>query len=70
MNHDDIRYAITKAGYTLSAVALELDVSRSAVSACIRRRADRSTRVEKRISEITGISLELLFPERYPRRPA
>ncbi len=66
MEYIDIKYALAKKGYTLTMVAKELDLygPQSVQQALARKYI--SARVEERVSEITGIPLEALFPDCYP----
>ena len=66
MNYFEIKYLLAKKGYTLTGVAHELGLAGPQSVQQVLTRKYRSARVEKRISEITGIPLEKLFPDRYP----
>jgi lambda repressor-like predicted transcriptional regulator len=67
MNYFEIKYALTKKGYTLTGLAYELGLAGPQSVQQVLTRKYRSVRVEKRVSEITGLPLEELFPDRYPR---
>ncbi len=60
-----MKHALAKKGYTLTRVAEELGLygPQSVQQVLIRKYI--SARVEKRVSEIIGIPLEKLFPDRY-----
>lgn len=66
MNYFEIKYLLAKKGYTLTGVAHELGLAGPQSVQQVLTRKYRSARVEKRISEITGIPLEKLFPDHYP----
>lgn len=65
MDYCDIKHALCKKGYNLTRIAKELSLSgpQSIQQVCIGKY--QSLRVEKFISEITGIPLNVLFPDRY-----
>ena len=65
MDYCDIKHALCKRGYSITRVAKELGLSgpQSVQQVCTGKY--RSLRVEKFISEITGIQLNTLFPERH-----
>lgn len=65
MDYCDIKWALCKKGYTVTAVAKKLGLSgpQSVQQVCMRKYY--SARVEKCISEITGVPLSKLFPDRY-----
>ena len=65
MDYLDIKYALAKRGYTLTRIADELDLfgPQSVQQVLIRKYL--SARVENHVSAVTGISLEILFPDRY-----
>lgn len=65
MNYCDIKCALCKKGYTATRVAKELGLCgpQSVQQVCTRKYY--SARVEKFISDITGIPVEKLFPDRY-----
>lgn len=65
MDYCDIKHAPCKKGYTLTRVAKELGLAGPQAVQQVCRGRHRSTRTEKYISEITGIPLDKLFPERY-----
>ncbi|MHB8623865.1 MAG: helix-turn-helix domain-containing protein [Sulfuricaulis sp.] len=65
MEYCEIKCALCKKGYTVSRVAMELGLAGPQVVQQVCTRRYRSARTEKFISEITGISLENLFPDRY-----
>lgn len=64
----DIKHALCKKGYNMTRIAKELGLSgpQSVQQVCIRKYC--SARIEKFISEITGIPLSRLFPDRYSER--
>ena len=66
MDYLDLKYALAKKGYTLTRVAAELGLFGPQSVQQVLTRKYISARVEKRVSEITGIPLEKLFPDRYP----
>ena len=74
MDYLDKKYALAKKGYTLTRVAEELGLFGPQSVQQVLTRKYISARVEKRVSDITGIPLEVLFPDRYlttkPRRRA
>lgn len=61
MHPEEIKAAIRMAGSTPSAIAEELNVSRSMVSHVINGKF-KSERIAQRIAEVTGRSMELLWP--------
>lgn len=65
MDYCDIKCALCKKGYNLTRVARELGLAgpQAVQQVCIGRYT--SARTEKFISEITGIPLNKLFPDRY-----
>jgi len=65
MDYLDLKYALAKKGYTLTRVAAELGLFGPQSVQQVLTRKYISARVEKRVSEITGIPLEKLFPDRY-----
>ncbi|MDH3515132.1 MAG: helix-turn-helix domain-containing protein [Gammaproteobacteria bacterium] len=65
MDYLDLKYMLAKKGYTLTRVAEELGLFGPQSVQQVLTRKYISARVEKRVSEITGISLEKLFPDRY-----
>lgn len=70
MDYLDMKYALAKKGYTLTRVAEELGLFGPQSVQQVLRRKYISARVEKRVSDITGIPLEVLFPDRYlPTKP-
>ena len=73
MHPADIIACLTKISYQPSKIARELDVSSNAVSQVIHGKI-ASRRIATRISEVSGHSLEALWPGRYvenkkPGRP-
>ena len=70
MDYLDLKYALAKKGYTLTRVAEELGLFGPQSVQQVLTRKYISARVEKRVSEITGIPLEKMFPDRYqtPKR--
>ena len=70
MDYLDLKYALAKKGYTLTRVAEELGLFGPQSVQQVLTRKYISARVEKRVSDITGIPLEVLFPDRYlPTKP-
>lgn len=65
MDYLDLKYALAKKGYTLTRVAEELGLFGPQSVQQVLTRKYISARVEKRVSEITGVPLEKLFPDRY-----
>ena len=65
MDYLDLKYVLAKKGYSLTRLADELGLygPQSIQQVLIRKYV--SARVEKRVSEITGLPLEKLFPDRY-----
>ena len=74
MDYLDLKYALAKKGYTLTRVANELGLFGPQSVQQVLTRKYISARVERRVSEIIGVPLEKLFPDRYHptkrRRPA
>lgn len=68
MHPADIRAALKKAGFTLNGVGTELDVTGQTVGSVIRGEG-RSARIEKRITEITGLTLNQLWPQWHRAAP-
>lgn len=71
MDYLDLKFALARKGYTLTRVAEELGLFGPQSVQQVLTRKYISARVERRVSEITGIPLEKLFPDRYTgkRRP-
>mgnify|MGYP001607038406 FL=1 len=70
MDYLDMKYALAKKGYTLTRVAEELGLFGPQSVQQVLTRKYISARVEKRVSDITGIPLGVLFPGRYlPTKP-
>lgn len=67
MDYIDIKHALEKSGYTLTRVGKELDLVGAQSVIPVLKRKYISARVERRVSEITGIPLPRLFPDRYGR---
>lgn len=67
MEYVDIKYALAKKGYTLSRIARELDLCGPQAIYSVLNRKYISASVERLVSEITGIPLAKLFPDRYGR---
>lgn len=63
---EDIKAALRKKGYTLTAIASSLSVQPSAISHVLHKR--RSRRIEKAIAKALGTRPNLLWPERYQGR--
>ncbi|MBI3545908.1 MAG: helix-turn-helix domain-containing protein [Gammaproteobacteria bacterium] len=69
MDYIDLKYALAKKGYTLTRVAEELGLFGPQSVQQVLARKYISGRVEKHVSDITGIPLEKLFPDRYQAIP-
>lgn len=72
MDYLDLKYALARKGYTLTRVAEELGLFGPQSVQQVLTRKYISARVERRVAEIVGIPLEILFPDRYQtpkRRP-
>ncbi len=71
MHPADIQAALKKKGVTQAAIACKLGVSEMTVSRVVRG-TDSSRRVAQAISEVIGIPVSTLWPERYgnPKRAA
>lgn len=65
MDYLDLKFALAKKGYTLTRIAKELDLYGPQSVQQVLTRKYISARVEKRVSDIIGIPLEKLFPDRY-----
>ena len=65
MDYLDLKYALAKKGYTLTRVANELGLFGPQSVQQVLTRKYISARVERRVSEIIGIPLDKLFPDRY-----
>ncbi|MHB1140266.1 MAG: helix-turn-helix domain-containing protein [Sulfuricaulis sp.] len=65
MDYLDLKFALARKGYTLTRVAMELGLFGPQSVQQVLTRKYFSARVEKRVSEIIGIPLEKLFPDRY-----
>ena len=65
MDYLDLKYALAKKGYTLTRVANELGLFGPQSVQQVLTRKYISARVERRVSEIIGVPLEKLFPDRY-----
>ncbi len=65
MDYLDIKYALAKKGYTLTRVAEELGLFGPQSVQQVLARKYISARVERHVSDIIGIPLEKLFPDRY-----
>ena len=65
MDYLDRKFALARKGYTLTKVAEELGLFGPQSVQQVLTRKYISARVERRVSEITGIPLEKLFPDRY-----
>ena len=66
MDYIDIKYALAKKGYTLSAVARELDLYGPQSVQQVLTRKYISARVEQHVARILDLPLTQLFPDRYP----
>ncbi|MEX2524457.1 MAG: helix-turn-helix domain-containing protein [Gammaproteobacteria bacterium] len=69
MHPADIKAALKKNGKSQSVLAKELGVSPAAVHLVIEGRT-HSKRVAKAISQITGYSIDELWPEQYEEKAA
>lgn len=65
MDYLDLKFALARKGYTLTRVAAELGLFGPQSVQQVLTRKYISARVERRVSEIIGIPLEKLFPDRY-----
>ena len=65
MDYLDLKFALARKVYTLTRVAMELGLFGPQSVQQVLTRKYFSARVEKRVSEIIGIPLEKLFPDRY-----
>lgn len=65
MDYLEIKYLLAKQGYTLTRLAKEMGLYGPQSIQQVLARKYISARVEKRVSEITGIPLEMLFSDRY-----
>jgi lambda repressor-like predicted transcriptional regulator len=65
MDYLDLKFALARKGYTLTRVAMELGLFGPQSVQQVLTRKYFSARVEQRVSEIIGIPLEKLFPDRY-----
>ena len=61
MHPEQIKAAIRMCGTTPTAIAEELEVSRSMVSHVINGHA-KSERIAKKISDVTGMTVETMWP--------
>ena len=68
MHPEQIKAAIRMRGTTPSAIAQELGISRMAVSHVIHGRGV-SAKVARAISQVTGIAIGVLWPDRYAATP-
>ncbi|WP_017325672.1 helix-turn-helix domain-containing protein [Synechococcus sp. PCC 7336] len=64
MHREDIKAALRKAGYTLSEIAREFDVTPTTVSKIVKGSC-RSRRIEAAIAEKLQVPIEEVFPEKY-----
>jgi len=67
MHYAYINAALHKAGVKPSQLARKLDVPRSNVSGVIHGKA-KSRRIAKAIADVTGLSINELWPDVYPAR--
>ena len=65
MDYLDMKFALARKGYTLTRVAEELGLFGPQSVQQVLTRKYISARVERRVAEIIGMSLEKLFPDRY-----
>lgn len=61
MHAEEIKATIRMKGITPAVIAQELGVTQQTVSGVIHGKG-KSRRIQKRISEVTGISIETLWP--------
>lgn len=66
MNYFEIKYVLAKKGYSLAVLAYELGLAGPQAVKQVLTRQRMNSLLEKRVSEITGLPLEELFPDRYP----
>ena len=66
MDYCDIKHALCKKGYTITRVAKELGLKGPQAVQQVCMGKYRSARTEKFISNLLGIPLNKLFPDRYP----
>lgn len=64
MHPEDIKAAIRKRGIKPADIARQLDVSDMSVSAVIAGNG-KSARIAERISQVTGLSVDTLWPGKY-----
>ena len=64
MHHEDIKAAIRKKGVTPAEIARHLAVTNQMVSSAIRGTA-KSRRIADAIAKITGLSVDVLWPDHY-----
>lgn len=65
MDYLDLKFALARKGYTLTRIAEELGLFGPQSVQQVLTRKYISARVERRVSEIVGVPLEKLFPDRY-----
>lgn len=65
MHPENIKAAIRRNGATAAQVARDLNVSQSTVSMVIQGRT-KSTRIARRICELSGLDPQKAWPGRYP----
>lgn len=65
MHPEDIKATLRKTGTTASSLARGIGVTHQSVSCVIHGRF-RSTRIARRICELTGIDPDTAWPGRYP----
>lgn len=65
MHPEDIKASIRKAGATPAQIARDLNVNRSTVARVIHG-AGKSTRIARRICELSGLDPDTAWPGRYP----
>lgn len=65
MHPEDIKASIRKGGANSAQIARELQVSKSTVTLVIQGRS-KSTRIARRICELSGLDPDVAWPGRYP----
>lgn len=65
MHPEDIKAAIRKNGANCSQIARDLNVSKTSVTRVIQN-CSKSTRIARRICELSGLDPQVVWPGRYP----
>lgn len=65
MHPEDIKASIRKGGANSAQIARELNISKTTVTLVIQGRS-KSTRVARRICELSGLDPDIAWPGRYP----